>query len=102
MPPKNEKRGDVMRYAIAVVALVLSVVALDTGLEARSLRGEYWEGRAEVRRERREMRRDILRSDSRREARQAYREGMREIRREKREMRREMRREWRRHRHWGY
>jgi hypothetical protein len=87
-----------MRNIIIMLGLVLGLVILATSIEARSLRGEYYEGRAEVRRERREMYHDIMKSDSRREARQAYREGMREIRREKREMRRE----WRRHQFWNY
>lgn len=74
-------------------ALVAAVpVVAPAPAEARSPRGEYWEGRREIARERREMRREIRRSGSRGEARRAYREGLREISRERREMRREIRR----------
>lgn len=82
---------------ILICALLLAVcmTAWASTALAKSVRGEYYEGKAEIRRERAEMRRDILNSDSRWEARQAYREGMREIQREKREMRRETRRAFR-------
>ena len=78
-------------------ALVLAFSAAGAACvaQAKSVRGEYYEGKAEIRREREEMRRDILNAESRWEARRAYQEGMREIRREKREMRREMRQAFR-------
>lgn len=83
-----------MRKIYYLIATSLFLFACAPYVETRSLRGEYYEGRAEIRRERAEMYRDIMQSDSRWEARQAYRQGMREIRRERREMRREMRREY--------
>lgn len=83
------------KLLICALLLTVCTAALACTAHAKSARGEYYEGKAEIRREREEMRRDIMNSDSRWEARQAYREGMREIQREKREMRREMRRAYR-------
>ena len=80
---------------ILLCALLLAAAAPVGTALAKSVMGEYIEGRREIQRERDEMRREILNSDSRWEARKAYREGMREIRREKREMRREMRQAYR-------
>lgn len=81
-----------MKIARIMLCALLLAAAVPAGTAlAKSVMGEYVEGRREIQRERDEMRRNILNSDSRWEARQAYREGMREIRREKREMRREMR-----------
>lgn len=85
--------------ALLLTALTCAACALTFSLpstaEAKGVVGEYYEGKAEIRREREEMRRDILNSDSRWEAKRAYRQGMREIQREKREMRRETRRAYR-------